>query len=56
MKSTDPANPPKIIWNVHLYHEAGQLKQENKVLNIRFDQFIYLVLCSAEKRQSLRNS
>ena len=35
------------------FYDAALLKQENKFLNIMFDQFISFILCSTLKRQFL---
>ena len=41
---------------VTLFDGVDQLKRENRVLNLVFDQFISLIVSSTKKRQSLRNS
>ena len=39
-----------------LFDDVVQLKQENKALNIMFDQTITFFLCSTQNPQFLRNS
>ena len=41
---------------VTLFDGVDQLKRENSVLNLVFDQFISLIVSSTKKRQPLRNS